>query len=230
VEQEAERIGLSTWSSFGRDAGIKVIRLTFVRMCTAHEGPLTHTVPAQLMSGEFTREELESRHLTFRSAIVLREGGTWGPETKAAMGRLMLEGSGSTDPNGPATGRTALTDAIQHALGEHMSEVRLRGQDTIDVRFSNPPFWQPGDTAKSLPEESLPIAREAAKRGALYIWDHHAKNAGINVIRITFHRDWRERTPSTWLQHPAQDLIAQFTRQQLETRQLDPVQFKIIER
>jgi ferric-dicitrate binding protein FerR (iron transport regulator) len=130
-----------------------------------------------------------------------------------------------------AKSRDALTDAIERDIGESPNDITLTGRDTIDVNFWNPRFWWKDDALKTLPEASLPAVRQAAKGTAKAVWERYARDAGINVIRITFVRVRRDAVTSTSsVQMEAQEVTVQFTRQQLETGQLDPVRLEIVER
>lgn len=112
----------------------------------------------------------------------------------------------------------ALTEAIQRDISERPTEIRLTGRDTIDVVFWNPRFWWKDESLKSVPEESLPVVRQAAKQVAAYVWDRYGRDAGINVMRISFTRVRREPVSArVTRQVEAQEVTGYFTRHQLET-------------
>jgi len=129
-----------------------------------------------------------------------------------------------------ASASATLSEAIQRDIGQPVSEIRLTGRDTVDVLFWNPTFWWKDDTLQALPEASLPAVRQAATRTAEYLWDRYGRNAGIAVIRITFRRDYYELVPGARRQRPGQEVITQFTRQQLEAGKLDAVRLTIVPR
>jgi hypothetical protein len=60
VRKAAEHVGGFVWSTYGRDAGIDVIRVTFVRMRKVSSARLTRDVPAQEVIGQLTRKQLET--------------------------------------------------------------------------------------------------------------------------------------------------------------------------
>ena len=70
------------------------------------------------------------------------------------------------------------------------------------------------------------------ERGAAEeVWARYGRDAGINVIRVKFVRVRRDRVTSTMSElKDAQEVSAQFTRQQLESGQLDGVQLTIVQR
>lgn len=130
-----------------------------------------------------------------------------------------------------AMASAALTDAIQRDVGQRPSDITLTGRDTIDVRFRNPTFWWSDDSLKSVPEASLPVVRQVAKRTAGPVWERYARDAGISVIRISFVRIRRDAVTSIVSElKEAQEVRVKFTRQQLETGQLDAVQLTIVQR
>ena len=106
----------------------------------------------------------------------------------------------------------------------------MKGRDTIEVVFWNPRLWWKGEFSRSLPEESLPVVRQAAKRTAQEVWERYGRNAGMNVVRIRFDRMYSEPVNGVRVMKPAQVVTGQFTRQQLERGQLDPVQLTIIQK
>lgn len=228
VEGKAKRVAMYVWSSFGRAAGIGVLKVTYVRMRVQHDLSLTPYVPTHLASGQFSREQLETGDPKFMLAIVLREGGTWEGTAVARnhAGEHLPLTPGTVGSDALAVARGVLQEAIQHDVGD-VNTVTVIAPDTVDVHVPIPRFWWKDDTLKALPEESLPVARQTAKHAAEYIWEHHARAAGINVIRIRFRRDWKHLENGAMRQRPAQEVTAQFTRQQFETGQLEPVQLSI---
>jgi hypothetical protein len=253
VEQTAKRVTTYAWSSFGHDAGLNLIRLTFVRMRKEHYLDVTKTTPVQEASAMFTREQLETGDPKFILAIAQREGGTWeraanlrlGPGERPVMSardrspsripastkRVIAPALGFIGAAAAAIASAALVDSIRHDMGEHpIGDVALKGRDTIDVHLYNPQFWAEDDTLKSFPEESLPAVRAMAVRGVGYMWRRYAQKSAINVIRVTFHRDYWRLEDSAMRKHPAQEVIAQYTRQQMEKGPLDSIPLTTIQR
>ena len=60
VRKAAEHVGAIIWTNYGRDAGINVIRITFVRMRKESSALNTRDVPAQEVTGELKRKPLET--------------------------------------------------------------------------------------------------------------------------------------------------------------------------
>lgn len=60
VRQAAEHVGGLVWSSYGRDARINVIRVTFVRLYRDSTARLTRDVPVQEVVGQLTRKQFET--------------------------------------------------------------------------------------------------------------------------------------------------------------------------
>jgi hypothetical protein len=71
--------------------------------------------------------------------------------------------------------------------------------------------------SKEFPQASLPLARKAAEQVGGVIWRSYGRDAGINVIRVTFIRVRRENTALLTGDVPAQELTGELTRKQLET-------------
>jgi hypothetical protein len=71
--------------------------------------------------------------------------------------------------------------------------------------------------SKEFPQASLPVVRKAAERIGGILWTSYGRDAGINVIRITFVRMRRVSTALTTSDVPAQEVTGQLTRKQLET-------------
>ena len=60
VRKAAEQIGAVVWTNYGRDAGITVIRVTFVRMRKESSALATRDVPAEQLTGVLARQQLET--------------------------------------------------------------------------------------------------------------------------------------------------------------------------
>lgn len=207
------------WTTFARDAEVQSIRVAFVRV--VHDKKYiapTHELPAQEASGFFTRQMLETGQLPM-VAIAQREGGALDERTQKRIDSL--KAARST--------HAALSHAIQRDIGELAHEITVKG-DTIEVVFWNPRLWWKDEFSRSLPEESLPLVRHTAKHTAQEVWERYGRKPGMNVVRIRFDRMYSELVNGVRVMKPAQVVTGQFTRQQLETGQLDPVQLTIIQK
>jgi len=60
VSQTAARVAGYLWSRYGRDAGVRVIRIRFVRTRRVNTGNLTSDVPVQELTAQLTRKQLET--------------------------------------------------------------------------------------------------------------------------------------------------------------------------
>jgi hypothetical protein len=224
IRAATRNVAVYVWKAIGREAGVSLIDVEFVRV--VHDQKYirpNHEVPAEVVRGQMTRQMIETGRTPVLT-VVLGEGGAWNEKTKQIIDSLKR---GSEKERST---RAALTAAIQRAIGQPAVDVAMKGVDTIDVVVSNPTFWWKDDTSKAFPETSLPAVRQAAKRAAESIWDRHGRNAGINVIRLTFRRAYRELVDGVLLQRPAQDITLPFTRQQLETGALESARLTIVQR
>jgi hypothetical protein len=215
------------WTTFGRDAGVQVIRVAFVRV--VHDSKYiapTRERPAQELSGLFTRRMLETGQLA-GVAIVQREGGAWDEQTQKRIDSWRAVAQGNMPGEG---GSAALSDAIERAIGERPHDINLKGRDTIEVGFWNPRVWWNDQLSPRLPEETLPVVRQIAKRTGEELWRRYGRDGGINVIRIRFERMYIEVVKGVRQMKPAQVVTGQFTRQQLEAGQLEPVQLTIVQK
>ncbi|MFL5615415.1 MAG: hypothetical protein ACJ796_17230 [Gemmatimonadaceae bacterium] len=220
VRAAMKDVAAYVWTTFARDAGVQSIRVAFVRV--VHDKKYlapTHEQPAQEVSGMFSRQMLETGQLPM-VAIAQREGGALDERTQKMIDSLKAARSR----------HAALSDAIERDIGELTNEISVKGRDTLEVVFWNPRLWWKDDFSRSLPEESLPVVRQAAKRTAQGVWERYGREAGMNVVRIRFERMYSEPVKGVRVMKPAQVVTSQFTRQQLETGQLDPVQLAIIQK
>lgn len=215
------------WTTFGRDAGVQLIRVAFVRVVhdKKYTGP-THEGPAQELFGLFSREMLETGQPPL-VAMVQREAGAWDERTQKQFDSWRVAAEGNVPGEG---GSVALNDAIERAIGQRPHDINLKGRDTMEVVFWNPSVWWNDEFSRSLPEETLPVVRQMAKRTGEELWKRYGRDGGINVIRIRFERMYSERVNGVRMMKPAQVVTGQFTRQQLETGQLEPVQLTIIQK
>ena len=215
-----KNVAAYVWTTFARNAGVQCIRVAFVRVVhdMKYIAP-THEQPAQEAFGFFTRQMLETGQLPM-VAIAQREGGALDEGTQKMI-----------DSSRAARSRHALLrDAIQRDIGELADEITVKGRDTIEVVFWNPRLWWKDEFSQSLPEESLPVVRQTAKLTAREVWERYGQKAGMNVVRIRFDRMYSEPVNGVRVMKPAQVIMGQFMRQQLETGQLDPVQLTIIQK
>ena len=60
ASQTAARVAGYLWSRYGRDAGINVIRIRFVRTRRVNTGNLTSDIPVQALTARLTRKQLET--------------------------------------------------------------------------------------------------------------------------------------------------------------------------
>lgn len=227
VREVMRDVAAYVWTTFGRDAGVQHIRVAFVRV--VHERKYiapTPARPAQELSGDFSRQMLETGELPI-VGIVQLEGGAWDEETQKQIDSWRATREGNVPGEG---GSAALSDAIERALGERPHDINLKGRDTIEVAFWNPRVWWKDQLSQSLPEQTLPVVRHMAKRTGEELWKRYGRDGGINVIRIRFDRMYSEVVNGGRVMKPAQVVTGQFTRQQLETGQLEPVQLTIIQK
>jgi hypothetical protein len=110
----------------------------------------------------------------------------------------------------------ALVEAIGHDFGERPHELAFTGRDTIDITFWNPAFWRSDTRSQEFPQASLPLVRKAASHVGGFVWTSYGRDAGIDVIRVTFVRMRRESSALLTRLVPAQEVTGQLTRKQLE--------------
>ena len=227
VREVMKDVAAYVWTTFGRDAGVQLIRVAFVRV--VHDRKYTEPTrerPAQELSGLFSRQMLETGELP-AVAIAQREAGAWDEPTQKRIDSWRATAQGNVPGEG---GSAALSDAIERAIGQRPHDINLKGRDTIEVGFWNPSVWWNDEFSQSLPENTLPVVRQMAKRTGEELWKRYGRDAGINVIRIRFERMYSEPVNGVRMMKPAQVVTGQFTRQQLETGQLEPVQLTIIQK
>jgi hypothetical protein len=224
IGEAMTNVAAYVWRAMARDAGVSVINVQFVRVVHDAQYLLPgHVVPAQVVSGLVTREMIESGRRAAVS-VVQREAGAWDDKAQKAIDSLRW------GPEKQRATRAALDTVVQRDLGEIGVYVTLHGADSIDVEVWNPRFWRIGDTVQALPMSTLPMVRQAAKRSAEAVWQRYGRDAGTRVIRVTFHREWREIVGRTAVQRPAQDVTVRYTPRQLAAGQLEPADLKIIQR
>jgi hypothetical protein len=217
IREAMKDVAAYVWTTFARDAGVQSIRVAFVRV--VHDKKYlapTHEQPAQEVSGLFSRQMLETGELPM-VAIAQREGGALDERMQKRIDSLRAA----------HFRHAALSDAIERDIGELTNEISVKGRDTIEVVFFNPRLWRKDEFSPSLPPESLPVVSQTAKRTAKEVWERYGRDAGMNVVRIRFERMYSEPVNGVRVMKPAQVVTGQFTRQQLETGQLDPVQLAI---
>lgn len=227
VREASKNVAAYVWTTFGRDAGVNVVRVAFVRV--VHDSKYLnpeHEAPAQEVSGFSSREMLEKGQLP-RMATVLREGGEWSPQYQKWLDSLRKARDSTQRPippdaivRGPrelAPRGFALIDSIERNFGQRPHELAFTGKDTIDVTFWNPAFWRSDMQSKEFPQESLPLVRNAAERVGGFVWRIYGRDAGIDVIRVTFVRMRSVSSPRVTGDVPAQEVTGQLIRKQLET-------------
>lgn len=221
ITDAALNVAAYVWKAFAREAGVRILRVAFVRV--VHDKRYldpSNLVAAQYVNAQLTPEMIEAGRRP-SVAISLREGGAWNEETQRSLDSLQY---------GPEQGRperVALIKGLEREIGQIGVSITSKGPDTTEVLVQNPSFWWKDDTLQAFPEASLRVVHQAARRVAVYLWEQHGREHGINVIRIKFHREWRALVNNVWLQRPAQEVTVQFTRQQLQTGQLDKVPLRI---
>jgi hypothetical protein len=141
IREATKNVAQYVWTTFGRDAGIAYIRVSFIRVVHDHKywNP-SHVVEAQEVGGDLTREGLETGQLPM-VGIAQREGGAWSPETQKWIDSLRQARS------------PAIFHAMERDIGQRPTAISLTGRDTIDVSFVNPSFWWKDRFATSLPEK-----------------------------------------------------------------------------
>jgi hypothetical protein len=139
-----------------------------------------------------------------------RGGGT--TERATPPQDAFVRGPPSLAPRG-----LALVEAIGRDFGERPRELAFTGKDTIDVTFWNPAFWRTDMVSKEFPQASLPLVRKAAEHVGGFVWTTYGRDAGIDVIRVTFVRMRRVNTAVMTSDVPAQEVTGQLTRKQLES-------------
>jgi hypothetical protein len=225
LREGSKDIAAYVWTTFGRDAGVNVIRVAFMRF--VHDSPYLrreHVAPAQEVSAMFSRQMLETGQLPMM-AVGLREAGAWSPQFQkwldsVGKGRQMKTTEHDSFVRGPkalAPRGFALLDSIEKDFGQRPKEFAFTAKDTIDVTFWSPSFWRDDMQSKEFPQASLPLVRQAAERVGGYLWKSYARDAGVDVIRVTFVRMRRVSSASLTSDIPAQELVGQLTRKQLET-------------
>jgi hypothetical protein len=112
----------------------------------------------------------------------------------------------------------ALVDGVGRDFGQRPRAIVFSGRDTMILYFVKPAFWNRDMEAEHVPEESLPLARQAAEHLARYVWTTFGRDAGLDVVGIIFIR--LQRVHGVLI--PNQEVSAQqveihFNRQMLET-------------
>ena len=223
IREASKNVAAYVWTTFARDAGVNVVSVLFVRV--VHDQPYVaphREVPAQEVSALFTRQMLETGQPA-NLATVLREGGEWPPAVGNWLDSLrktrhsvppdaVVRGPRELAPRG-----FALIDSIQRDFGERPRELAFTAKDTIDITFQNPAFWRNDMQSKEFPDASLPLVREAALHVGGFVWRTYARDAGIDVIRVTFVRILRVSNSHFTGDVPVQEVVAQLARKQLET-------------
>jgi len=134
-------------------------------------------------------------------------------------------------PRELASRAPALADGIAREFGQRPRKIAFGGRDTLYLLFWNPKIWRDDMDSKVLPDKSVPMVRAAMKDVAAYVWTAFGHDAGVQLIQVTFVRVVHDRkyTAPTHEQ-PAQELSGDFSRQMLETGQLEPVRLTIAQK
>lgn len=128
----------------------------------------------------------------------------------AADHQEFLEWPADLAPRAPA-----LADSIERDFGERPYAMLFVGRDTMHVYFWNPRLWR-GDQGPQLPEESLPLVRKAARHVAAYVLDGFGKDAGVNVVILTFIRARLGTRMARTVPVPAQEVTTLYSRKMFE--------------
>jgi len=111
----------------------------------------------------------------------------------------------------------ALVEVIGRDFGQRPRELSFTATDTIDLTFWNPAFWRKHVEPKEFQQALLPLARKAAEQVGAVVWTNYGRDAGVNVIRITFIRMRKESSALLTRDVPDEQLVGVLERQQLET-------------
>ena len=229
AHEAAKHVAKFVWNNFGRDAHLNNLIVYFFRVRRESHGLPSREVPHGHVEVHFTRQDLETGHLEHGQMLVPIYGGTLHPGQQLAPASPNSQSNEATPENVPRPDLFvrgppvlhprgwALGDSIEREFGERPHEIDFTSKDTLDVTFWNPTFWRSDMHSKEFLQASMPVASQTAARVAGYLWSRYARDAGVNVIRITFVRTRRVNTGNVTSDVPVQKLTAQLTRKQLET-------------
>src|ERR1051325_3029383 len=96
-------------------------------------------------------------------------------------------------PSELASRAPALADGMTREFGEAPRMIAFGGRDTINILFWNPKVWQDDLESNALPDKSVPMRRGAMKDVAAYVWTTFGRDAGVQLIRVTFVRVVHDR-------------------------------------
>ena len=217
AHEAAKHVAKFVWTNFGRDAHLNSLSIYFFRVRRESNGLPSREMPHGHVQVQFTRQDLESGHLEQGHLTVSIYGIAIHhiPQVEreiAARPDLFVRGPTELAPRGFALG-----DSIERAFGERPREIDFSAKDTLDVTFWNPTFWRSDMQSKEFPQASLPLVRQKAEQVGGFLWSRYGREAGINVIRVTFVRMRRVNTGPVTGDVPVQELTGQLTRKQLET-------------
>jgi hypothetical protein len=124
----------------------------------------------------------------------------------------------------------ALVEVIARDFGQRPRELSFTTQDTIDLTFWNPAFWRKRVPPAEFQQVLLPLARKAAEDVSAVVWTNYGRDAGINVIRVTFVRMRKESSALVTRDVPDEELTAVLERKELETGPPKLVSVRMIQR
>ena len=143
------------------------------------------------------------------------------PTTNDSAGATTQPGSPPPDafvrgPRALADRGFALAAAIARDFGQRPRELSFTAKDTIDLVFWNPAFWRKHVPPAEFQQALLPLARKASEQVGAVVWTNYGRDAGINVIRITFIRMRKESSALLTRDVPDEQLVGVLERQPLE--------------
>ncbi|MFL5612983.1 MAG: hypothetical protein ACJ796_04910 [Gemmatimonadaceae bacterium] len=133
-------------------------------------------------------------------------------------------------PSELASRGPALLDGIAKDYGERPFQIEFRQRDEINIVFWNPAFWHAVVPSREIPKETLPIVEKASRYVADYVWTSFARDAGINVVSVTFVRVRKEHYNVFLVREVrAQTVAGYFDRKQLETGKPERATLSIVD-
>lgn len=118
-------------------------------------------------------------------------------------------------PSDLAPRAPSLADSIERDFGDRPYAMQFVGRDTMRILFWNPRFWR-GNQGRKLPQESLPIVSKAARHVAAYVLDGFGRDAGVDVVILTFIRVRRGMQLVRVVPVPAQEVTTLYSRKMFE--------------
>jgi hypothetical protein len=237
VRKAANRVAGYVWTTFGHDAGINFIRIAFTRVRKENVVGFTKDVPAQEAFATFTRSMLEPGPPDVKAIGVSQRDDAPIPAHPTTIDSAGATAAHEIPPDGVVRGPRALADrglalldTIGRDFGQRPHELSFTGKDTIDVTFWNPTFWPKHVPPEEFQKALLPLARKAAEQVGGVVWTNYGRDAGINVIRVTFVRMRKESSAHVTRDVPAEELTGLLARKPLENGPPRLVSVSVIQR